>query len=172
MEWRPAAGFPDYEIRCDGVVRRSVPDSRGLCEGQTIKDRPYGKYGHRLITLSLDRKRVDVAVHVLVALTFVGPRPTSRHEVAHNDGVPWHNLYTNLRWDTRKGNHSDRRAHGTSPVGEANGRSRLTVVQVAEIKAALIAQPYGIGRKLAEKYDVGMSTISRIKHDVGWGLRE
>lgn len=53
-----------------------------------------------------------VAVHVLVAAAFHGPRPEGL-EVCHNDGNPQNNVASNLRYDTMSGNMLDRVKHGT-----------------------------------------------------------
>ena len=45
-----------------------------------------------------DAKRVSV--HVMVAETFIGPKPTSNHQVDHIDGDKTNNNVTNLEWVT------------------------------------------------------------------------
>lgn len=51
-------------------------------------------------------------IHQLVALAFVGPRPSPVHEVRHLDGNPANNDASNLAWGTRSENAMDRVRHG------------------------------------------------------------
>ncbi len=75
---------------------------------------PTDSYGYMQVKIGLDGKtikRYDTKhVHVLVMLTFVGPRP-SGYEVCHNNGKRADNRLSNLRYDTPRGNCEDRERH-------------------------------------------------------------
>lgn len=60
------------------------------------------------VTLQKDGVKTSQNVHVLVLLAFVGPRPDG-YEGCHFNDVKRDNCLTNLRWDTSKANHADRR---------------------------------------------------------------
>ena len=74
-------------------------------------------------------------VHQLVAEAFLGPCPQGM-EVCHNDGDRANNKLENLRYDTRKANHADKRVHGTLRVGDNCPASKLTAEQVLAIRAS------------------------------------
>lgn len=69
--------------------------------------------GYDHVTLEFDGKSKRHAVHRLVAIAFLGPRPAGCEDVAHEDGVPWNNNKENLRWSTHSDNQRDRARHGT-----------------------------------------------------------
>lgn len=133
-EWRVIPGFSDYEASSWGRVRRATP-YRSTAVGYILKpERQRG--GHLLVRLSVKQAQPKaMAIHRLVALTFVGPPPSPRHLVAHDDGVPSHNWPSNLIWKTHKQNTADRARHGTDQVGERNPNLRLTDEEVRLIRA-------------------------------------
>lgn len=119
-------------------------------------------------------ERKMIAAHTAVALAFIGLKPSHLHEVCHNDGSRTNNHFSNLRWGTRKENHQDLKKHGTSLIGERNGRAKLTSENVDEIKKT-IKQSMGINRvkrgtiiKLAKKFCVHPETIRRASKSKSW----
>ena len=56
-------------------------------------------------------------VHTLVAQAFIGERPSPEHEVLHNDGDPWNNSVSNLRYGTTRENAQDRERHRRQRLG-------------------------------------------------------
>lgn len=156
-EWRPTTR--------DGYFVSSVGRVRGP-KGTILKLQNSGN-GY----LQLRIRGANVSVHVLVCTAFHGPRPEGM-EVAHRDGVGTNNNAANLRWDTRRGNFSDKRAHGTWPTGpglkgEANGNSKLTSEQVQEIRAVW-PRPRGTQKQLAEKFGVRTTTIANVWNQKFW----
>jgi len=59
-------------------------------------------------------------VHRLVLLTFVGPCPPGM-QACHNNGNPFDNYPSNLRWDTISANQFDSIKHGTAKSLKQNG---------------------------------------------------
>ncbi len=55
-------------------------------------------------------------VHLIIMLTFVGPRPPDK-ETGHRDGVASHNWLSNLRYITKIENEADKVKHGTNRPG-------------------------------------------------------
>lgn len=53
------------------------------------------KYGHMAVHIGVHNQKITVAVHVLVLLAFVGPRPSGM-EACHNDGDASNNRPDNL----------------------------------------------------------------------------
>lgn len=94
-----------------------------------------------------------------------GPPPSPTHEAAHSCGrghdaciSPVH-----LSWKTCAENHADKLVHGTDNRGERCGTSKLTEVQVREIKLS-----DRDNRSLADKYSVGIGAIQRIRRGAAW----
>lgn len=100
--------------------------------------------------------------HQLVARAFLGECPDGM-EVAHNDGVRSNVALTNLRYDTRLGNHADRRRHGTLGQGSSNGCAKLTEAEALEVRnsPALL-------RELSDRFGISQTTASRIRLGRNW----
>lgn len=79
-------------------------------------------------------------VHKLVAITFIGPKPTESHEVCHRDGDPTNNRVENLYWGTRSDNVQDMLRHGTynkerlDARGERHPKTDLTNEFVRQLR--------------------------------------
>jgi hypothetical protein len=93
---------------------------------------------------------------------FVNKRPEGM-ECCHEDGDPWNNALTNLRWDSKKNNSQDKFKHGTQKMGEKHPMSKLTVENVLAIR-----QDNRIHRVIAIEYGVSQSVISEIKSRKSW----
>ncbi|MBT2365235.1 HNH endonuclease [Streptomyces sp. ISL-10] len=97
--------YPGYVISADGRIQGR--------RGKWLSATPGNKRGHLQVTLSLGTRKVQAAVHRLVALAFLGDPPTSKHEVRHLNGDPTDNRAENLAWGTRAENAADSVRHGT-----------------------------------------------------------
>lgn len=135
LEVREIPGFPGYGIdRLGGVYscwkhgyHRIIP-GRWHPRKTHITHKGYLRVG----LLQGDRQR-HFMVHHLVLLAWVGPRPEGM-DAAHNDGNKLNNDVANLRYDTRKGNLSDRAIHGTLLNGSRSRLAKLTEADVIEIR--------------------------------------
>jgi hypothetical protein len=149
MPVEPIPGHPNYFASEDGRVfsaaRRTL---RPLT--QTLKD--HGRDGYWSVRLSSNGVRREILVHKCIAITFLGPRPSSKHQVRHLDGDSWNNAASNLAWGTSRENHADRIRHGRSGRGEANPSAVLTEEQVRQAFAmcargeskASVARHFGV----------------------------
>ena len=140
--------------------------------GRILKPNASNHDGYLLVVLCnsiFPELRQTRFVHELVLTTFVGPRPSKKHECRHLNGDPRDNQLENLAWGTRKQNAQDRIAHGTHPAGENSSNAKLTWQDVAAIRQA--EGPRGLNNKLAEHYGVSNVTISLIRTGKSW-LRE
>jgi hypothetical protein len=63
-------------------------------------------------------------------------------------------------------NAADRITHGTSGAGEQNPRAKLTLAQVAEIRA--MSKHYGWARSAMARYGVSEATIHRVRSGRNW----
>jgi hypothetical protein len=111
--WRPAVGFPDYEVSDQGRVRSWKPYN-GQAAPRVLKGFPSPSGGHlqyRLVDIS--GESVTTKGHQLVLAAFVGPCPSWADQIRHLDGNPTNNRLSNLRYGTRSENQFDAVRHGT-----------------------------------------------------------
>ncbi len=156
MEWRTSPRFPDYEISEYGDVRRVVPDKLGRILVSVMKVRV--DRGYKKLRLFKDGKLSHVKICQLVADAFLGPKPFEKAEVCHGDGDRANDHYSNLRWDTHKGNHADTLVHGTRSRGERHGHAKLTEEQVFEIRR--LVDRGASHQSLAMRFNVARQTLS------------
>lgn len=170
-EWRPIPGYEGYyEVSSVGRVRSLSRISthrngtRRRVAGRLLK--PWvSNQGYPTVSLFREDGRRSVAVHRLVALAFIGPRPEGL-EVCHNDGVKTNAKVGNLRYDTRQANIADRRLHGGQPIGSEVPNAKLTEAEARKIIALRGRVPLGV---LADRFGVAKSTICRIQKGRRWG---
>jgi hypothetical protein len=171
-EWRPVVGFEGiYEVSSLGRVRgvdRNLSDGRRW-KGRIISQKT-GSRGHKSVRLSRADVHFWIGVHRLVLEAFVGPCPAPGMNGAHNDGIPAHNFPSNLRWDTARGNHADKRAHGTLLWGERNALAKLSSNDVLEIRR--LKSSGKTQREIAGMFHVTEANISSIVRGKTWKLLE
>lgn len=162
--WRTVPGYPAYEVSVDGVVRR--------CQGFRCRRAhrvlvPFVRpNGYAQILLYQGGKRRRFGVHQLVALAFLGLKPSPLHEVAHLDGQRLNNHVSNLAWLLHSENERHKDLHGTRLRGSQIGNAKLTEAQVVLIRQALAV---GIRQcALAQTYGVSDSTVSLIARAKTW----
>lgn len=141
-------------------------------KGRIMKNNPTGREGYLGAALTNDLgERWDTKLHIVILLTFIGPRPEGQ-EACHNDGDILNNSLQNLRWDTPESNQRDRIKHGnghkiTCRRGENISWSKFTEEDIRRIR-----RQYRNGEKsqgqLAAEYDVYQSYISRIVRGIVW----
>ena len=152
--------FPDYRVSNWGRVQ-------SFKTGQWVNLKPTPNIRFHYLTLIL-RHKITVKrrpVHKLVAEAFLGPCPPGM-EVCHWDGNKQNNKVSNLRYDTRKNNHADKKRHGTDPSGMRHGRAKLTDDQVREIRRL---RTEGVSQQdLARQFGVCRPLISYIEHRKIW----
>lgn len=110
------AGHSDYEINEDGTIIRRVKCDSGKIRQPQVKPHfqcvkggiyPNGYWYCTLLTR--DKQREDgtfysgmyyrnIAIHRLVAITWIGQPPPGKPWVNHEDGNKINNHYTNLKW--------------------------------------------------------------------------
>lgn len=115
IEWRTIPGWEGlYEVSEDGQVRtvtHTVMRSNGA--PQTVRQRmlkpfPSTGRGYETYKLYRDGKGQSYYVHTLVALAFIGPRPSPDVDICHWDDDRANNHYSNLRYGTKSENMRDR----------------------------------------------------------------
>jgi hypothetical protein len=114
-----------------------------------------------------DGHQIRRGVHAIICATFHGPKPTSTHQAAHNDGNKLNNRADNLRWATPKENAGDRERHGTNVKGVSNWKTTLTEDDVRAIRAEYRGG-YGGYTPLRERYGLTRGAIYRIVKRKNW----
>jgi len=165
--WLPAVGYEGvYEISDHGRVKR-VRAANSTTVGRILKPRVHHTSGYIQIDLCVGGCQRTIFVHRLVLVTFAGPCPIGQ-ECRHLDGDPTNNRLSNLAWGTHSENEADKLLHGTTfhPHGERNENAKLAEADVCEIRTLL---EQGLTqRKIADRFGVDRTTISRIKCGKTW----
>lgn len=172
--WKPVVGFEGhYEVSDAGRVRsvarqlrfKSKTGDWCLRTAQMCLLSPQGiNSGYLVAHLYRRNCRVVRTVHSLVAAAFIGPRPL-KHDIAHNNGDKKDNRVSNLRYDTRRGNHADKRKHGTNACGSRIAQAVLREKQIPHIRALEgVLSP----RATARAFCVSVMTIHRVWRKETW----
>lgn len=151
--------FPKYIISHDGTVT-SIVHKRP----RDLRPIRCGEY-QGFTLLNADGVLQRVYLHRLVAETFHGA-PKDGEEVRHKDGIKAHCWADNLCWGSRSENAQDKVAHGTAPLGERHGGSKLTEGEVRLIRD--LCRDGLLQKHAAERFGVGQMTISRIVNNKLW----
>lgn len=157
-EWRNIPGEANYEVSSSGRVKscaRTITRNNGRV--QTIKERilkqaedDWGYYQVRI-------NRKTYKVHRLVAMAFMGERPTN-NVIRHLDGNNKNNTVSNLMYGTYSQNVLDCYDYR----GVISAKQKLN-----EEKARTIMELISSGeqnRHIAKRFGVSEQTICDIKH--------
>jgi len=154
-EWVPIPGYPRYCASRDGRIR-----SKGR-HGRPRVLSTFRSWGYHRVTLFVrgDGKLVREKhfVHRLVALTFLGPPPSSEHEVSHSSGDKDDCSADNLKWLTHVENCAQKRGHGTLLEGEDHPCAKLSEDQCLSI--FLRSWEDEPKRQIAEEMGVSAKTV-------------
>jgi hypothetical protein len=162
---RPIPGESGYRATRDGVIysNRRPSTWHPMTPG-------VGRDGYEVVYFSRDNHTTARRVHVLVLLTFGGPKPSDQHVARHLNGNRLDNRAPNLAWGTVSENAEDARRHGTAPwfeiYGARNGAAKLSEADVLDIeKRARARQP---ALDLAAEFGVSRRTIYQIRDHTTW----
>lgn len=168
--WKPIDGYSGmYWVSNKGQVksyrwwRQRGIESKGKAYLLTPITNGWDHLFYRLYQDGVTR---TVSIGKLMLTAFSGPPVGAKKWACHNDGNPRNNVLSNLRWDTNSANQMDRAKHGTSNSGSANGRSKLTELQVISIHKLIAAG--NSQRKVAAAFGVDQSAISNIVRGRNW----
>lgn len=167
--WAPVPGYEGLYSVSDHGRLRSEP-RRCKWHG-TITRNVAGKIlrvttlpsGYLQADLRRDNKAAHHYVHRLVLRAFVR-EPVAKEEACHNDGNRANNALSNLRWDTRSGNHQDKNAHGTMQRGESHARAKLTEADIRAIRR----DPRSL-TQIGAAYGISWGHAGHVKRGGAWG---
>lgn len=116
-------------------------------------------FGYPLASLNAGKKcKKWVVVHRLVMQNFIGNRPINT-EICHNDGNKRNNILSNLRYDTRVNNMSDKIKHGTHLFGNSHPSREYTKRFLLKIK-----KQNGTITEISNKFGVSRTHVWNIKN--------
>lgn len=157
--WREIPGFRRYKVSSDGRVI-----GRG---GNTLSLEQ--KRGYLSLKLWSDEgRRIRMGVHQLVAMAFIGPRPSPLHQAAHWDGDPANNCSSNVRWATPAENNADKVRHGTHQAGEKHPQRKLSAEQVDAIRSRWVPRKVGLAAELAAEFGLTKKGVLKITAGRTW----
>jgi len=172
--WKPVPGFEEsYEASTHGRIRsrdRVVvfaastfqPEHTKRLRGKILR-RSFTK-GYPCVSLYRGSVRTQKMVHVIIAETFLGPRPPGAL-ACHGNGIRTECDIDNIYWGTPQDNADDRVRHGNNLPGSQNRNSKLLERDIEEIRrlAGSVTQ-----QSLAAKFGVSQSRISSIINNASW----
>lgn len=157
-EWRPVVGYEgQYEVSNLGRVRsldRMVPYKGGTSRRVRGKEIRCSNGGNGYPRVSLSGRKFKL-IHVLVAESFLGPRPSGK-EVRHLNGDRSDPRLANLAYGSQSEN-----SHDCYDYGGRCGRGKLYREQILDIRRRANAGENQ--RELAEEYNVSRQTVVNIK---------
>jgi hypothetical protein len=152
--------FPNYAVDMAGRVYsknyRNSSDSFPLHPILSF-------HGYPVVCLSLN-KQMSVAVHKLVALAFLGPRPKGM-EINHINGDKTDNRLVNIEYTTRSGN----QLHAWN-IGLQKHTSEMSSARALGAKASAIARRILTTNDVAairNEYALGFTTIKTLAKQYG-----
>jgi hypothetical protein len=167
--WKPIPGYEGLYSASNLGRIRSEDRAYTLRDGKkryftgVVLSPGTDKKGHQNVGLSVHGVSERLSVHVLVARTFLGPKPRGMIVLHGPNGVS-DNTPANLSYGTYWKNGSDDRARdGTQRRGENHPRAKLTEADVRAIRASKDTI-----KVLSERYGVGTATVSNIRAGRTW----
>jgi len=158
--WKDVVGYEGiYQVSDTGSIKR-IKGGQGA-QPNTILSQMPDNGNYLMVCLYRNGKRTRKRVHTIVAETFVGPRPSNKHEVLHLDGCKTNNNSRNLAWGTRSDNMQDAIRHGTATTGSKNAQAKFSVEQVKNILLAIVDGE--TVTSISKRLGVSHSIISEIK---------
>lgn len=101
IKFRAWNGSGKYRAGDDGLIYSTDFNHTGktkALKGYLDRD------GYHMVLMNIGGKRIFRATHRLIALAFIGDRPTSKHQVNHKNGVRTDNRPENLEYITSREN--------------------------------------------------------------------
>lgn len=163
--WRPAPGWPRYEVSDLGNVRRKG--------GRLLRPSPAPRRGYLRVHLTGKGAPKKISVHRLVCEAFNGPQPLGLSDVLHGPLGKLVNTPANLRWGNDAMNYADRPGNGEVQSlalhqygpGEKHRLAKLTADHIRLIRtlAGKLSQ-----RSIAARFGITQGHVSDIVARKKW----
>ena len=114
---------PGYEVMPDGRVFSVTSNWRGYGRREMLPSP--NTDGYPSVRLRINGARKRLTVHRLVALVYLPPPPSGKHEIRHLDGDKQNSHFENLAWGNARENAADRDRHGRTSRGDRHSRCTL-----------------------------------------------
>ena len=165
--WKNIIGYEGiYQINKKGDVKSLKRNTTGTFTGiDKIIKKSINVNGYYVYRLSKKGEVKNFLLHRLVAIHFI-QNPNNEKCVNHKDGNRLNNDILNLEWCS----YSYNSLHGYRSNGRKNPNRKLTENQVLEIKIKLLNYYHGLGKQLANEYNVSIYIISLIKNNKTYNL--
>lgn len=167
-EWKDIPGFEGYyQASSYGSIRscdRMIIDINGNSRWRASKIlRPsFNKCGYLRVVLCKNNVHHYYTVHYLIAITFIQQIICDNLVINHKDGNKINNASNNLEVVTQLANRSHAIEMGLwNQRGEHSVRAKLSEKEANDIRLLRLKQHLTY-QELANRYNVGTSTISRI----------
>lgn len=164
-EWRTTHVSEKHEVSNFGRVRSWAVRGSRTAIAKTPKLRKLQRDKDGYFWVSFNDAKKKVFVHTLMLTAFVGPRPKGQL-CRHLDGNPEHNTLDNVCWGTEVENKADARRHGTLPLGERHGSTKLSPIAVDAIRIST-----GPIAEIAARYGITDTMVSNIRLGEAWKER-
>lgn len=163
----PLVKFEDaYQVSSLGRVKRTI--TNGNTYAGRILSKRLDKKGYPHVYLFYRGNKQNIKIHRLVALAFI-PNAKKFLEVNHIDGHKQNNSINNLEWVNTYENNHHAKVYKLKASGEKNGRSKLTINEVIEIRQLYKPKKRGYGaRVLSRRFGVSYQCISDIINNITW----
>lgn len=168
--WKDIVGFEGiYKISNTGRVV-SLPKTKIECgrkSGNELKEK-IGRAGYIYVALRKDKKQNNYLIHRLIAKAFI-PNTNNKPCINHINSIRTDNRIENLEWCTYSENNSHAHKVGGQGkyVGEKHSQSKLTKLQVEEIRAKYKKYKYTM-IMLSLEYGASKSAIQAIINNKTW----
>ena len=154
-EWRDIPGWEGiYRVSNEGEVMRLAGSP--YCRVDRILKNIKSSSGYLYINFTNTGEYRHMWIHRLVALAFLEPKPTPKHEINHINGIKTDNRPENFEWVTRSQNIKHAFDTGLHPISEGINASnaKLTEEDLARIVTMTEegAKPKEIAAQLRIKY--------------------
>jgi hypothetical protein len=157
--WKDVIGYEGiYQVSNLGNIKSVYVD-------KTLSP-PINQYGYLYHGFRKNKKRNNILIHRVVAIAFLD-NPNLKPCVNHKNGIKTDNRVENLEWVTYQENMNHSVFNNLCAKGEKIAQSKLTELQVSEIREKYKNQKMTY-LNLASEYNVSFSLIGQIIKNNIW----
>lgn len=166
--WKKIPGYSSYSVSNLGRVRRDIRAKNSRIQFGILREHKSQRYTS--VTLTENDRSIKAGVHVLILMTFVGPKPIGT-QACHIDDVRRNNTLENLKWGTPKENQADSIRNGGKYIAARKAREMMirnrTLVGLAALsdrrKNLAISRSVKTKNKLGLYKDIGVKVSKAVK---------